>query len=881
MADLGQRLTAALGDRYRVDRRIGQGGMAAVYLADDLKHDRRVAIKVLHEDLGATLGPERFLAEIKTTARLQHPHILPLLDSGSAGGLLYYVMPYVEGESLRDRLEREKQLPIDDAIRIAREIADALGAAHAVGVIHRDIKPENILLQGGHALVADFGIALAVQSAGAGRMTQTGLSLGTPQYMAPEQAMGDKSVDARADIYSLGAVTYEMLIGEPPFTGATVQAIVAKVINADPEPPTMMRKTVPSHVEEAVLHALAKLPADRPATAAAFVAALGGTGTHRATTSAGRNVAPIRTNRVAMMVGGALAVLAGVAIGWTMSRAGEAEGSSSVSRSYLLQPKDETLPFGTTDFVQSPDGQQFVYVGPGERPGTTQLWRKRRSDLHAERLPSTEGANSPFFSPDGSWIAFRVVDKLVKLPLAGGAPVTLVSGWSVLPLRGAWLEDGRIVSGGGSGLHILSSDGSSKRLLASASNGAFKGYNPELVEAIPGGKAVLVHTCPVNCVRNAIYVVDLETGNDRQLLLDARSPLYVSTGHLLYVLSNGSVMAAPFDAATATITGPARPVLERVGSQLSIGANGTLMYREGEFGVASRMMWVDRTGKAAPVDTVALSKISSARFTPDGRRAVVSVVSNSTQDLWIREIGGVQTKLSSDTRAHFRPTLTPDGKTVYYVTGDTTFELAYRPLDGSGAARVVPTGGLQVVEAAISPDGRAMILRTGGGGGRRELLAYRPGQDSVARVIARAPYTRMGFSFSPDGRFVVYSGFETSADGEIYVSPFPDIDSARWQVSPRGGTSAYWSPDGREIFYISATGDLTVAKVSSEGTFRVASQERLFSLMGYVIDAGYTMFQPMPGGQRFAMLRKEPFPGELVVVDNWLRELKEKLKEQK
>ena len=252
-ADAIVRLTAALADRYRVERELGAGGMATVYLAHDLKHDRDVAIKVLHPELAAALGGERFLSEIKTTARLQHPHILPLLESGEAGGFLYYVMPYVSGETLRTRLEREHQLPVDDALRITREVADALGSAHAIGIVHRDIKPENILLQGGHALVADFGIALAVQQAGGQRMTQTGLSLGTPQYMAPEQAMGEKGVDLRADIYALGAVTYEMLTGEPPFTGSTVQAIVARVLTEEPRGIATQRKAVPEPVEAAVL----------------------------------------------------------------------------------------------------------------------------------------------------------------------------------------------------------------------------------------------------------------------------------------------------------------------------------------------------------------------------------------------------------------------------------------------------------------------------------------------------------------------------------------------------------------------------------------------------------------------------------------------------
>ena len=221
------RLTAALADRYRLERELGQGGMATVYLAEDVKHRRKVALKVLRPELSAVIGAERFLKEIETTANLQHPHILPLHDSGAVDGFLFYVMPFIEGETLRARLARERQLPVDDALRIAREVADALGYAHAHGVIHRDIKPENILLQGGHALVADFGIALAVQTAGGQRMTQTGLSLGTPQYMSPEQAMGERTIDARSDLYALGAVTYEMLTGDAPFTGTTVQAIVA------------------------------------------------------------------------------------------------------------------------------------------------------------------------------------------------------------------------------------------------------------------------------------------------------------------------------------------------------------------------------------------------------------------------------------------------------------------------------------------------------------------------------------------------------------------------------------------------------------------------------------------------------------------------------
>src|SRR5512142_2472028 len=276
MTDAIARLTAALSDRYRIGRELGAGGMATVYLAHDVRHDRPVALKVLRPELSAILGAERFLAEIKTTANLQHPHILSLFDSGEADGLVWYVMPYVEGESLRDRLAREHQLPVDEAVRIASEVADALAYAHGHGVIHRDIKPENILLHGGHAMVADFGIALAVsRSDGGTRMTETGMSLGTPHYMSPEQAMGEREITPKADIFALGCVLYEMLSGEPPFTGPTAQAILARVMTEEPRSLTLQRRTIPPHVEAAVRTALEKLPSDRFATAQAFNDALG------------------------------------------------------------------------------------------------------------------------------------------------------------------------------------------------------------------------------------------------------------------------------------------------------------------------------------------------------------------------------------------------------------------------------------------------------------------------------------------------------------------------------------------------------------------------------------------------------------------------------
>lgn len=314
MTDAQDRLTAVLADRYRIERELGAGGMATVYLAEDLKHRRQVAIKVLKPELSSAVGPERFLREIEIAARLHHPHILPLYDSGEAEGLLYYVMPYVEGESLRDRLKRERQLPLDDALRIAREVADALACAHGHDVIHRDIKPENILLESGHAVVADFGIARAIRAAaGSVPLTATGMSVGTPTYMSPELAAGDREVDGRSDLYALGCMLYEMLAGQPPFAGPTAESILRQHLIAEPPHIASIRTAVPEPVASAILRALAKSPADRFSTVTLFAEAL------RLRESASHTSSPRRARRagwlalaavsVAVAVGGALLTL--------------------------------------------------------------------------------------------------------------------------------------------------------------------------------------------------------------------------------------------------------------------------------------------------------------------------------------------------------------------------------------------------------------------------------------------------------------------------------------------------------------------------------------------------------------------------------------------
>ncbi|MBE0591915.1 MAG: protein kinase [Gemmatimonadales bacterium] len=370
MSDIQERLTAALAGRYDVEGPLGEGGMALVFLATDVKHDRQVAVKVLRPELAASLGAERFLREITVTAKLQHPHILPLYDSGDADGLLYYVMPFVEGESLADMIEREKQLSIDEAIRITKEVAGALGHAHSYGLIHRDIKPENIMMSGGHAIVADFGIAKAVSAAGGASMTQTGMAIGTPAYMSPEQAAGDPNLDGRTDIYALGCMLYETLIGQVPFTGPTAVAIIARHTMDQVPPPSIMRQSIPATLEDVIFCAMAKSPADRFRTAQEMIDALtsvetGGRPKVRSTRTDLRQamiVQPPAWKRALLPTVSAVALLG---VGFTLWQVFFAGGSGSGSVAGGLDPRNVAVLY----FEDLTPDHELSYVTDGITEG--------------------------------------------------------------------------------------------------------------------------------------------------------------------------------------------------------------------------------------------------------------------------------------------------------------------------------------------------------------------------------------------------------------------------------------------------------------------------------------------------------------------------------
>ena len=892
------RLTTALADRYRLDREIGAGGMATVYLAHDLKHERDVAIKVLHPDLGAALGGDRFLTEIRTTARLQHPHILPLLDSGEADGLLYYVMPLVTGETLCARLERERQLPIADAVRIAREVASALDYAHRQNVIHRDIKPENILLHDGSALVADFGIALAVQSAGGARMTQTGLSLGTPQYMSPEQAMGERTIDARSDIYALGAVTYEMLAGDAPFLGSNVQAIVAKVLSEKPTPLHTLRDTVPEHIEAAVLTALAKLPADRFASAAEFASALGASPTV-ATTSGARRTAPVsRATRVLRvvpwLVTAAVSVLAAVVV---VQRRAPASFMATSRQQVTLWKVPLPLPLDAgaqviaNEAAIAPDGSAIVYSD--STPSGRMLFRKARDAAEAVPLAGTERGVSPFYSPDGKWIAFATTDGVLrKLPATGeGGAVTLArADVSAAYKLGAWLEDGSIVYTLSRRIARVSSDGSPMPPpnIAKFLRGGLEKNDVQSVGPLPGARGFLFSVCPNNCsIGSAVWLFDAAADSARLLLPQVIGAWYVNTGHVVYTSREGGLFAVPFDVSTLRVTGGAFALIDGVlPGKFAVSASGAALYAVDRTAASpSALMWVSRQGQAEPVDSSWRGRFEYPAIAPDGRSIAVSM-RDKTTDLWIWRAMGVRQKVRSAAPTNWRPSWTGDGASVAFVaigSPDGKDSVNAVPMtaraDGSATTSPLVRAARDFYEVELSRDGQWKVFRTddyAAGATRLDrLFVQRLVGDTALRELSTDGSSALQVALSPDGRWLAYTASDQAGRGEIAVQSFPD-PTQKVVVSRDGGSEPRWSGNGRELFFESK-GQMMVVAVPPGPTFTPGLPRALFSVQGYRTARNRAQYDVTPDGQRFVMIR-ESSATTLVYVENWFAELLAKAK---
>ena len=873
-------LSAALSDRYAIERELGAGGMATVYLAQDLKHDRRVAVKVLRPELAAVIGAERFLSEIKTTANLQHPHILPLHDSGEADGFLFYVMPYVEGESLRDRLTREKQLPVEESIRLATEVAGALDYAHRHGVIHRDIKPENILLHDGSALVADFGIALAMSSAGGTRMTETGMSLGTPHYMSPEQAMGEREITARSDVYALGAVTYEMLTGDPPFTGSTAQAIVARVVTESPRSMTTQRHTIPPHVEAAVFTALEKLPADRFASAAEFAEALANPAFAASSTRARPAMVP-RSRWSPLVVGGW--ALAAVAIGLALWGWLRPAPELPVLRYEMSLPDGEELANARGSRIAiSPDGSRLVYVGPGQ--DGPQLWMRSRRQLHATPIPGTERATVPFFSPDGARVGF-ILDGNTELKTVGfsGAP-PIVAVDSGLGADGAtWSADGYIyydgLTGGGiTGVMRVRAGGGHPEMVTTVdtAGGQIDHYWPQ---ALPDGRGVLF-TIQKRDPRQAsdVAVVDPRTGK-YETLVQGITARYSPTGHLVYVTAGGDLMAVPFDLKHLAVSGEPFALASGVAARpfgavdLTLSHAGTLIYEMGAAQTApGEVVFVSRDGTVAPIDSGLKGDYQTLAISPDGRQLAVSRADGVEQQIWVKQLpDGPISKLTFEGTLNQRPFWSPDGRYLGFVSNQTQVPRIYRKrADGSSTDElVVGVPDRPVLEASWSRDGRWLLYRTN----PNDIFARGPAPDTTTLPLLTSDFNETMPALSPDGHWLAYASNE-SGRFEVFVRPFPDAASAKWQISTDGGFFPLWSHDGHELFYGGFDNSVHSVEVLPGRTFITGRRQVLFNAGGFI--GGIGSWDITPDDRRFIMIRAgtgAAGAGDLVVVENFTAEL--------
>ena len=876
---------------YEVTAQIGAGGMGEVYQATDTKLEREVAVKILPEKMAER--PDRmarFQREAKLLAALDHPHIAAIHGLHEEDGQHFLVMELVDGETLADRLRRGP-LPVQDAFEVGRQIAEALEAAHDKDIIHRDLKPSNVMLTSkGRAKVLDFGLGRvlereafvsSIETGTTPDETGTGVVVGTAPYMSPEQARGE-DVNQRTDIWAFGCVLFEMLTGKRAFPGGTTSDAIAAVLQQEPDWEALPETAGPN-VRSLLRRCLRKDKARRLHDIADAGIELEEALAEPVSLSSGTVSLPAKPavrQRIAYWAASIVAVASTGVIVWTLARPEPVPHSplrlSIVpSRSARLGPS-----YNSGVLALSPDGTRLVYVA--WVAGKTQLYLRPMDQLEATPIPSTEGARTPFFSPDGESVGFWLPDRgFMKVSLQGGTPTAIGDG----NYQGAsWGPDGTVlfVERGQSGrLLLVSEDGGPPQDVTTVDRGEGE-RDHRWPQILPGGKTALF-TLQAPSGRHdecGIGLLSLETGEWRVLFEGGTFARYLPSGHVVFT-RYGSLLAVPFDLQRLEVTGDPTPVLEDVAmyrtgyAYLAVSATGSLAYVPRRYAPPERsLVWIDRQGRTMPV-TEDRRAYRRPRISPDGTRLAMGIRRADGQDVWVHDL-----RQRTWTRLTFEkdnevPVWSPDGRWLVFTSNREGNKYLFRiPADGSGAPERMKNSPSWAYVQNWSRDGRF-------------LLVWRAGDVSVLPLEEGAeawPYLVTAFDeehsqFSPDGRWVAYASDE-SGRPEVYVRSFPD-PGRKWPVSTSGGLAVRWSRDGRELFFQGLDAkQVMVAAVRTEPTFRAEPPTPLFKSEHPFGDAGD--WDVMPDGQRFVavlMDEEEPEPEQIVVIPNFADELKAKMAE--
>jgi len=881
---------------YEITAQIGTGGMGEVYQAHDTKLGRDVAIKVLPEAFAH--DPERlsrFRREAQLLASLNHPNIATIHGLEESNGTHYLVMELVPGENLAERVKRDGAVPIDEALTIAKQIAEALEAAHEKGIIHRDLKPANVkVTPEGKVKVLDFGLAKAFAGDATTEdignsptlsmaATMQGVILGTAAYMSPEQARG-KAVDKRTDIWAFGCVLYELLTGKAAFHGEDVTDILAAVVRAEPDWQALPAAT-PVKVRDLLRRCLQKDRRQRLHDAADVrieiedaIAAPKDSDTTQA--------APASRNKFLLAVGAVAAVLVvllGVALWgwWGATRPIEQSLRPLVRLDVDLGPDVSLGSRNGPDAILSPDGTRLVYVSQGR------LFTRRLDQPNSTELAGTQGAFAPFFSPDGQWVAFFSQGKLQKISVDGGSAITLCNTGNAA--GGSWGEDGNIIAPLNltAGLSRIPSAGGSPTAVTDLQSGENSHRWPQI---LPGGKAVLFTANATTTYDAAnIEVMSFADHRTKTLVRGGTFGRYLSSGHLIYV-NRGTVFAVRFDADRLEVHGTPAPVLDQVGytastgsAQLDFSQTGTLIYRTGGAGGGLlTVAWLDGTGKAQPL----LAKpgvYGRPSLSPDGQRLALEVTEGSGTDIWVYDWQRDTMTRLTFTGAAMNPVWSPDGRYIAFraVGAGTSATRS----DGAGQPQPLTQSKNAQYPWSFTPDGKRLAFHEQTSAGAYHLWTVPLESDGAVlragkpEVFQQTPADERYLSFSSDGRWSAYSSDE-SGTYQVYVRAFPD-KGGKWQISNSGGTYPMWSRNGHELFFETLDNHIMVAGYTAKGDSFLADKPRVWSekQLGGTVNAVKNV-ELAPDGKRIAALMPVDTPEDqkaqshVIFLENFFDEIR-------